>query len=321
MTAVWKAPILLGAVFCAACSTGVTQPPPNLSPVRQGEALGEAPEIESLTLPPAEELAVFRRGGQLVQGGLSFWKTQPGSEVFLDGQPVPSDAEGHFALGFGRDHEGMAELLVVLPDGSEERRELLVESRDFPESRIDGLPPEKVTPYSDEALAQIRREQKLKADARAVRTTTSYWRSGFAWPVYGRISGVYGSRRILNGEPRNPHSGTDVAAPPGMTPMEFQGTDIRAPSGGIVTLAQEGMYFEGGLILIDHGQSIESAMLHLSRVDVKPGDVVAKGQVIGAVGMTGRATGPHLHWTVNWKGEPVDAQLLVGDIREAYRAR
>jgi murein DD-endopeptidase MepM/ murein hydrolase activator NlpD len=316
-----KSFLLLASAAVAACSTAASQPPPSLSPTKKGEALGAQPPIESLSLPPAEELAVFRRSGQLAQGGLSFWKTKPGSQIFLDGEPVPADGEGHFALGFDRDHAGSAELVVILPDGSEERRTLAIEDRAFPESRIDGLPPSKVTPYSDEDLTQIRREQKLKAQARATKTKTSYWRSGFAWPVYGRISGVYGSQRILNGEPKRPHSGTDVAAPPGTTPMQFQGTEIRAPSAGIVTLAREGMFFEGGLILIDHGQEIESAMLHLSRVDVKPGDVVVKGEVIGAVGMTGRATGPHLHWTVNWKGQPMDAELLVGDIREAYRAR
>ena len=104
-----------------------------------------------------------------------------------------------------------------------------------------------------------------------------------------------------------------------MTAEEFIGTDVRAPSAGIVTLAEPDMFFEGGLILIDHGQEMESAMLHLSRIDVKAGDVVSKGQVVGGVGATGRATGPHLHWTVNWRGQPMDAQLIVGDISQARR--
>ena len=188
----------------------------------------------------------------------------------------------------------------------------MIAGRSFPESRITIQDDTKVNPYSEDDLAQIADERELKKQARQNRSQSSYWRAGFDWPVRGRISGVFGSRRIFNGQPRRPHSGVDVAAPPGTTPMEFQGTDVRAPTSGIVTLAQTDMFFEGGTIFIDHGQSLESALLHLSRVDVRPGQVVSKGQVIGAVGMTGRATGPHLHWTLNWQGQPLDPQLVVG---------
>lgn len=298
----------------AACAADA--PPPSLKPTAEQTRPEREPEasptlVEMPELPPLETQRVSQYRGQLVQGGLSFWETEPGSEVFLDGKPVPIDSDGHFILGFGRDHDVDAQLLVIFPDGGEERRTLPVGERKFQISRVDGLPPAKVTPYTDEQIKQIREEQALKAEARSRRTKTSYWRAGFDWPVRGRISSQYGAQRILNGEPRRPHSGTDVAAPPGTTPMEFQGTDVRAPSTGVVTLAREGMYFEGGLIFIDHGQELESAMLHLSRVDVEPGQTVTKGEVIGAVGMTGRATGPHLHWTVNWKGTPMDAELLV----------
>ena len=119
----------------------------------------------------------------------------------------------------------------------------------------------------------------------------------------GRISGVFGSQRILNGEPKRPHSGVDVAVP--------AGTPVLAPAAGIVTLAENGMYFEGGLVLLDHGHWLESAFLHMSRVDVQPGQRVEKGDIIGAVGATGRATGPHLHWSMKWVGRLVDPQLTV----------
>jgi murein DD-endopeptidase MepM/ murein hydrolase activator NlpD len=174
------------------------------------------------------------------------------------------------------------------------------------------VPPGKVSNFTEEELVRIRREAELKRAARAERAATSYWRAGWDWPARGRISSQMGAMRAYNDETRTrPHSGTDIAAPVGTSPMDYVGTDVRAPSTGKVTLAEPDMFFEGGLIFIDHGQGIESAMLHLSRVDVKPGQIVTKGEVIGGVGMTGRATGPHLHWTVNYNGTPIDPELLV----------
>lgn len=120
-----------------------------------------------------------------------------------------------------------------------------------------------------------------------------------------------GAQRILNGEPRRPHSGTDIARFPGVSYEDFVGTPVKAPSTGKVTLAEPDLYFEGGTIFIDHGQGIETVFMHLSSVDVKPGQIVAKGEVVGGVGSTGRSTGPHLHWTLNWNGTPVDPELLV----------
>lgn len=251
------------------------------------------------------------RRGRIAQGAMSFWRTEPGAEVYLNKKPVKIDTDGHFVLGFDRDFEGNADLLIVFADGTEARRTLPVEKRAFNIERIDGLPSSKVSEYTPEQLAQIREESAAKAAARANPSSSSYWRAGFDWPVRGRISGKYGSQRILNGTPKRFHSGTDVAAPPGTTPAEFVGTPVRAPSTGKVTLAVPDFYFEGGLIFIDHGQDVESVLMHLSKVLVRPGQTVTKGEVIGAVGATGRATGPHLHWTVNWKGQPMDAELLV----------
>jgi murein DD-endopeptidase MepM/ murein hydrolase activator NlpD len=306
-----RATLLTAGLLLGACASAATQPPPSLSPAKTAGAEAEA--MPELDLPPApvKTSRILLTKGRLTQGGLSFWRTTPGSAVTLDGERVSIDSDGHFVLGFERDHEGPAELTVRFPSGEEETKVLNIADRDFNIQRIDNLPESKVNPYTDEQLAQIREESRAKKEARQNRSVTSYWRAGFAWPVDGRFTGKYGDQRILNGTPKRFHSGLDLAAPPGTTPMEFQGTDVRAPSTGRITLAESDFHFEGGLILIDHGQEIESAMLHLSRVDVKPGQVVTKGEVIGAVGMTGRATGPHLHWTVNWKGKPMDPELLL----------
>lgn len=241
--------------------------------------------------------------GQRVQGGLLFGKTVPGAKVTLDGLAVMTDAEGRFALGFGRDSAPGAILAIAYPDGSRETETIAVAKRDFPVQRIDGLDQSKVSGFTPGQLKKIEADTKKKKAARAKTAPMAYFAEGFAWPAKGRISGVFGSQRILNGEAKTPHSGFDIAAP--------TGTPIRAPAAGVVRLAEKDMYFEGGLVLLDHGLWVESAFLHMSRIDVKPGQRVAKGDVIGAIGATGRATGPHLHWSIRWMSRLVDPQLLL----------
>lgn len=248
----------------------------------------------------------FSLSGDTVQGGLVFGVTEPGATVRLDGANVMVGDDGRFVFGFGRDSDASALLTVTLPDGVVERHALDVADRDFPVSRIDGLDQSKVSGFTEEQLAKIAVDREKKKEARKVTQPNADWADGFEWPVIGRISGVFGSQRILNGEPKRPHSGVDVAAP--------TGTPIRAPAAGVIRLAEEGMYFEGGLVLLDHGHWLESAFLHMSRIDVTPGQRVEKGDVIGAVGSTGRSTGPHLHWSIKWAGRLVDAQLLVGEM-------
>ncbi len=246
--------------------------------------------------------------GTFSQGGLIFGQTLPRSAVRLDGKDVMVDDTGRFVLGFGRDSALTALLTVTLPDGEIIRRTLELADKTFAEQRIDGLDQSKVSGFTEAQLEKIYADQTKKNAAREKTHDRADWAEGFEWPVTGRISGVFGSRRILNGEPKRPHSGVDVAGP--------TGTPVRAPVGGIVTLAEEDMYFEGGLILLDHGHWVESAFLHLSRLDVEPGQRVEKGDIIGAIGATGRATGPHLHWSVRWLAfnRLVDPQLLVGDM-------
>lgn len=242
--------------------------------------------------------------GNFVQGGLVFGTTEPGATVRLDGEDVMVSDDGKFVIGFGRDAAPTSLLVVTLPDGAVERRTYDIEDREFPVQRIDGIDQSKVSGFTKEQLAKIAADTDKKNAARAKSQKKADWATGFDWPVIGPISGVFGSQRILNGEPKRPHSGVDVAA--------VAGTPIHAPAPGIVTLAEPDMYFEGGLVLLDHGQRLESALMHMSRVDVKPGQHVEKGEVIGLVGSTGRATGPHMHWSLKWHGELVDPQLAVG---------
>ncbi|MBY0423463.1 MAG: M23 family metallopeptidase [Parvularculaceae bacterium] len=241
--------------------------------------------------------------GQRVQGGLLFGKTVPGAKITLDGLSVMADAQGRFALGFGRDSAPTAVLRVVYPDGATETQTIAVSKRDFPVQRIDGLDQSKVSGFTPEQLKKIEADTAKKKAARAKTAPEAYFAEGFDWPAKGRISGVFGSQRILNGEAKAPHSGFDIAGP--------TGTPVRAPAAGVVRLAEKDMYFEGGLVLLDHGLWVESAFLHMSRIDVKAGQKVAKGDVIGAIGATGRATGPHLHWSIRWMSRLVDPQLLV----------
>lgn len=243
--------------------------------------------------------------GDFVQGGLVFGETIPGAVVTLDGDPVMVSDDGRFVIGFGRDSALSALLVTTLPSGTVDRRSLEIGDREFRVERIDGLNQSKVSGFSEAQLEKIGIDREKKDRARATTVNRTDYAAGFEWPLRGRISGVFGSQRVLNGEPKRPHSGLDIAAP--------TGTPIKAPAAGVIRLAETGMYFEGGLVFLDHGQWLESAFLHMSRVDVTPGQRVEQGEVIGAVGMTGRATGPHLHWSVKWKGRLVDPQLLLED--------
>jgi murein DD-endopeptidase MepM/ murein hydrolase activator NlpD len=154
-----------------------------------------------------------------------------------------------------------------------------------------------------EIAARIEREQAMVNAARKRDDAREDFLADFDWPVQGRVSGVFGSQRIYNGTPKSPHSGLDVAA--------AQGTPVRAPAPGIVTLAEPDLYLTGGTVLLDHGHGVSSNFLHFSRIDVHVGQRVEKGEVLGLVGMTGRATGPHMHWGMSWFGTRVDPRLLL----------
>jgi murein DD-endopeptidase MepM/ murein hydrolase activator NlpD len=238
--------------------------------------------------------------GHFTQGGLVQGRVPPGTRVTLDGRDLRVGADGTFLIGFGRDVQG-ATLGVTYADGRSETRALAVEKRSWHIQRVDGLPQQTVTP-NEEELKRIRAEGAQAREARMIDSAEPLFRTGFVWPVIGPISGVYGSQRILNGEPRAPHFGVDIAAP--------AGTPVVATADGTVALAHD-MLLSGKTLIVDHGYGLSSVYYHLSEIAVAAGDRVSKGQVIGKVGATGRATGPHLHWGMNLFDIRLDPALLV----------
>jgi hypothetical protein len=267
--------------------------------------------VASVTLlAPLVQAQCLEFNGALEQGGFIWGKVAPGSAVRLDGQQLDVLEDGTTFAGFGRDAPSTAELVVSGPRPCSQT--LQVASRKYNIQRVEGVPQETVTP-PPEQLARIRREATLVANARA----PSLQRpdliegvlAGFTWPAQGPISGVYGSQRFYNGEPRNPHYGVDVAAP--------KGTPVYAPAAGVVTLAEPDLYFSGGTVILDHGYQLSSTFLHMSEVSVEVGDELQSGDLIGAIGSTGRATGPHLDWRMNWRKERIDPQLLAPPMPEA----
>lgn len=248
-----------------------------------------------------------RLEGRFVQGGLVYGTTDPGARVTLDGRVVRVSPAGRFVIGFGRDAPARARLAVEWPDGRVERRELSVAGRTYEVQRIDGLPSKMVTP-PDDVLARIRAEAERIAAVRAVDRAEPMFESGFVWPVLGPVTGVFGSQRILNGKPRRPHYGIDIAAP--------EGTPVTAAATGVVALAEADLYFTGGTVLLDHGHGLTTAYSHLKEIRVREGELVRRGEPIGTVGATGRATGAHLDWRVNWFEERLDPALLVPPMPE-----
>ena len=245
--------------------------------------------------------------GRFVQGGLAFGITEAGARVLIDGVAVRVSKGGLFVVGFGRDAPSRVGMRVIYADGHGASRTLTVAPREYPVQRIDGLAPRQVTP-GPEALKRIRLESAMITAARTEDTDSPYFASGFMWPVKGRISGVFGGRRILNGQPRRPHVGVDIAAP--------ANRPVAAAGDGVVALAHEDMFFTGKTVVIDHGHGLNSVYAHMSAILVGPGQRVAKGEPLGRVGATGRATAPHLHWGVSLFATHLDPALIAGPLPE-----
>ena len=227
--------------------------------------------------------------GEPVQGALLIAQTNPDAQVSIDGKTVKTDPEGYFMFGFGRFDTEPKTITVIYQNQTHEKT-IAVTPRDFPEERIDGLPADKVNPPAS-FWERIKKEQAQVKQARAVWSEQRHYLQDFIWPATGRVSGVYGSRRILNGEPKRPHYGMDIA--------NATGSEVVAPIAGTVTMAVDDHYYTGGTIILDHGYGLNSTYLHLSQVNVKVGQQVKQGEKIGEIGMTGRATGPHLDWRIN----------------------
>ncbi|MBO9708409.1 MAG: M23 family metallopeptidase [Caulobacter sp.] len=243
--------------------------------------------------------------GRFVQGGYAIGRTAPRAQVLLNGVAITqASADGWFVIGFDRDAPPPALITVETPDGSASHQATIAPGT-FDIQRIDGLPQDQVAPSDPVLLARIAAEGARKSAGFASRIDGDFFRTGFIWPVQAtRRSSSFGGQRILNGEPKRPHYGVDLAAP--------VGTPVVAPAAGMVSFAEKGLHFEGGLILIDHGQGLITAYLHLSRIDVTAGQSVTQGQTIGAVGKEGRVTGPHLCWRMKWRDQNLDPSLLIG---------
>ncbi len=236
------------------------------------------------------------------QGSMVIGKVPPGSVVHYAGRSLRTTAYGTVAFGVGRDESGPVTVVVERPDGSKQASEIRVTPRDWPVEHVNGVPAKTVDP-PPEIAARIRREQAAVAAVRERDDDRTDFTESFIRPVEGRVSGRFGNQRVYNGKPRAAHSGMDLAA--------ASGTPVKAPASGIVSFASADLYLTGGTIVIDHGFGFSSNFLHLSRLDVGVGEPIAQGQLIGAVGATGRATGPHLHWGMNWFEVRIDPQLVL----------
>ena len=261
--------------------------------------------IAALAVVAAQAPADFQLTGIAQQGGVLVGVAPAGTVALaLDGKPVPRAADNRFLVAFDRDAPAEARLVARFADGRIFEQTLQVAPRQWRIERVD-VP--KRPSVSNEAFEKLRAPELARINAaRAVQAQSEGWRQRFAWPARGRISGVFGSQRIYRGnEPGAYHSGVDVAG--------SAGAPVSAPADGVVVLAAETPFtLEGRLLIVDHGMGLNSAFLHLSSIAVKEGDRVRRGQLIGAIGRTGRATGPHLHWAVKWRDARIDPMVLAG---------
>jgi murein DD-endopeptidase MepM/ murein hydrolase activator NlpD len=275
--------LALASVAPAQQRTDTALPPP--------PTLGNRGDVPGIVFPTS-----------VSQGAMVLGKVPAGSKVRYAGRELRVTPYGSVVFGVGRDETGPLQVDVQAPNAPAREIAIAVTPRDWPVERINGVPPATVNP--PKAIAErIEREQARVVAVRARDDARTGFAQAFAWPVQGRISGRFGNQRVYNGTPKSPHSGMDIAA--------ANGTPVRAPADGMVSFADPGLYLTGGTLVLDHGHGISSNFLHLSRIDAKVGDVVKQGDVIGAVGATGRATGPHLHWGMNWFDTRIDPLLVL----------
>jgi murein DD-endopeptidase MepM/ murein hydrolase activator NlpD len=252
--------------------------------------IGASLSLAAFPAMAQEKPARFSVAGALEQGSLVLGNAPPGSLVSLDGRPLRISADGHFTFGFAPDQTAPSLVTVRYPDGGGDSRSYTPIVRQYEIQRVNGLPQHMVTP-PPEVRARIAREAETIFLARLADSSGTDFLSGFDWPAPGIESGVFGSQRIDNGVPMSPHYGVDMAAP--------VGTPIRSPADGVIGISDD-HYLNGGFTMIDHGQGVSTSYLHQSKRLVRAGDTIKRGQRIGLIGATGRATGPHLHWAMNW---------------------
>lgn len=243
--------------------------------------------------------------GEPAPGALLIGQVESGARVWLDDRALRVNADGYFVFGFGRDAQGESLLRIEGQAGKQERL-IELRKREWNIQRVEGVPARTVTPPAEE-LARIRAEAALVRAARQTDSDLAAFVEPFVWPASGRISGVYGSQRFYNGNPGNPHLGVDIAAP--------TGSPVIAPAAGVVTLVHQDMFYSGGTLVLDHGMGLSSTFIHLERVLVEKGQRVGQGDLIAEIGATGRATGPHLDWRLNWYQERLDPQWFMGGMQ------
>lgn len=243
--------------------------------------------------------------GVFEQGGLVKCTTTPNAIIDSNGIKSKANKDGLVVIGFDRDAPASETISVILEDGVKlGSKDIFLAPRQYAVSRIDGLPPSQVSTFSDKQLVRIRASSARKKKGFASREQTLWFKDGFSYPLkeFTKTS-PFGAQRILNGEAKKPHYGVDIAAP--------VGTPIYAPADGVVSMADDDLYFEGAMVLIDHGQGLISMYLHMSALDVEPGQEVKRGEKIGEVGSKGRSTGPHLCWRLKWRNRNLDPELLT----------
>lgn len=281
--------LLSGVMMATALATSAQQradatPPPPTT-------LRDAADVLGIVLPTS-----------VSQGAMVIGKVPAGSVVRYADHDLRVTPYGSVVFGVGRDEKGPLQVSVQAPNAPAKIIAIAVTPRDWPIEHINGVPPATVNP--PKAIAErIQREQARVVAVRSRDDERSGFAQAFIWPIKGRISGRFGNQRVYNGTPKSPHSGMDIAVP--------TGTPVKAPADGVITFADPGLYLTGGTVVLDHGHGISSNFLHLSRIDVKVGDSVKQGDVIAAVGATGRVTGPHLHWGMNWFDTRIDPLLVL----------
>ena len=295
---------LLAGCAVVPSSDGPGEVPANAEVVQPIATPSPTPTPAPTPTPTPTGPTTFLFNGELTQGGWIRGQAPAGTvSAQLGDQAVELDSNGRFFAAFDRDAGTTAELIATLSDGRNVRSPIAVSPRQWNLERVNVA--RRTGGASDSFMR--RRQPELDAiwDARTANSPATGWQEDFVWPVTGRISGRFGSQRIYRGEPGAYHSGLDIARP--------TGTPFVAPASGVVTLATTSPFsLEGYLLIIDHGQGLNSAFLHLSRIDVREGDRVVQGQTLGAIGSTGRATGPHLHWSIKWHLTRLDPLLFVG---------
>ena len=242
--------------------------------------------------------------GKFLQGHYIIGITDPSAKIIIDKKNVKVSNDGYFVFGIDRDRKFDLTITKII-NGKKEKIIKKVLKRKYNIQRIDGLEESKVTP-PESVYKRIREENNKIGEARAINSDLPFFKNQFIMPVKGIISGVYGSQRILNGKPKWPHYGIDIAAK--------QGTKIKSSATGIVTMAEPDLYYTGGTIIMDHGHGISTIYSHLATLNVSVGDEILQGDIIGTVGSTGRSTGPHLDFRINWFQTRLDPMSVLPDL-------